>query len=564
MKDLNFKSYQEYLDYISTNPEEIDHFLSKFTINYTYFFRNYQVFEKVEELIKSYIKGQKRTIRIWSAPCATGEEPYSIAMMFDKLAKNISNFPEFEITASDIDKTAIALARTGNFGEYSVHDTPKYYLNTYFKKTDTQIGPKYLISKAIQEKVEFFEEDIINQHNRKTKYDIIFCRNFFIYINKESQKKLLTILDNHLVSGGILILGKTEMISNFGNNFISVDVFNHIYAKNHSLWLENKSNIVINPRARKKKIQPSNKKKPSIPKKKEKPQLIEVKLGEVIKKEKIVPTESLIEKLEQREIEVNRRLNIVEVREGRLEQRSIEVEEKEGQLNQWEIKLNQREILLNVRESQIKKQEENLEFYNKQIGQREQSLNQITGAENVSTGQAPDQIIHPNMKGELNLPIGYYAIINSHNTEQSSTKFSINGLSSGIALLLRDINSKVYAMSNILLPNSAKADGDSHLKHPHKFVDTSVKNLLDNMLYHGAHKKSIEAIVIGGSKNIYDQDLIFQENIDAIKNELFRHNIKIEKEFLGGIVDQSLIFDTTNNSLYIKKKWEEFFRIIIV
>ena len=167
------------------------------------------------------------------------------------------------------------------------------------------------------------------------------------------------------------------------------------------------------------------------------------------------------------------------------------------------------------------------------------------------------------MKGELNLPIGYYAIINSHNKERFSTKFSINGLRSGIALLLRDINSKVYAMSNILLPNSAKADGDSHLKHPHKFVDTSVKNLLDNMLYHGAHKKHIEAIVIGGAKNIFDQDLIFQENIDAIKNELFRHKIKIEKEVLGGIVEQSLIFDTTNNSLFIKKKWEERYRKVI-
>ena len=521
------------------------------------------MFEKLEELIKSYIKGQKRIIRIWSAPCATGEEPYSIAMMFDKLAKNIANFPEFEMTASDIDKTAIDLARTGNYGEYSVHDTPQYYLKTYFKKRDTPIGPKYSISKAIQEKVKFFEEDIIHQHNRKTKYDIIFCRNFFIYINKESQKKLLTILENHLVSGGILILGKTEMISNFGNNFMSIDVFNHIYAKNHSLWLENKSNIAINPQPRKKKIQPSNKKKSSIPKKKEKLQLVEVKLGEVIKKEKILPTENLIEKLEQREMEVRRRLNIVEVREGRLEQRLIETEEREAQVHQKEIKLNQREILLNVRESQIKKQEENLEFYNKQIDRREQTLNQIVGAENMSIGHNSDQIIEPNMKGELNLPIGYYAIINSHNKDHFSTKFSIHGLRSGIALLLRDINSKVYAMSNILLPNSAMANDDSHLKHPHKFVDTSVKNLLDNMLYHGAHKENIEAIVIGGAKNIYDQDLIFQENIDAIKNELFRHKIIIEKEVLGGIVEKSLIFDTTNNSLYVKKKWEEGYRKVI-
>ncbi|MFX0007540.1 MAG: CheR family methyltransferase, partial [Candidatus Hermodarchaeota archaeon] len=97
MKNLNLNYYQDYIKYIRENPIEIDLFLDKFTINYTYFFRNYNVFKNFENFIKSYVKYSNRIIRIWSAPCATGDEPYSVALILDRLKKADKNFPDFEI-----------------------------------------------------------------------------------------------------------------------------------------------------------------------------------------------------------------------------------------------------------------------------------------------------------------------------------------------------------------------------------------------------------------------------------------------------------------------------------
>ena len=163
MRNLEFLTYRSYFNYLNSHPNEINIFLDKFTINYTYFFRNLDVFDKLKDFIIDYKRkkiNQNQPIYIWSCGCATGEEPYSIAMMCDKLAKSISNFPEFEIIASDIDKNAIDLARTGIYGEYSIHDTPQYYLNTYFKKTDTPIGSKYSIGKIIKEKVKILKKPL--------------------------------------------------------------------------------------------------------------------------------------------------------------------------------------------------------------------------------------------------------------------------------------------------------------------------------------------------------------------------------------------------------------------
>ncbi|MBY8985890.1 MAG: hypothetical protein KGD65_12525 [Candidatus Lokiarchaeota archaeon] len=96
MRHLNL-NIDEYINYIQKNPIEVDLFLDKFTINYTYFFRNLNVFENFEKFIKIYIKNHKKNIlKIWSAPCATGDEPFTIALILDNLKKNIMNFLTFK------------------------------------------------------------------------------------------------------------------------------------------------------------------------------------------------------------------------------------------------------------------------------------------------------------------------------------------------------------------------------------------------------------------------------------------------------------------------------------
>ncbi len=192
MKNLKIDLYQDYIEYIRKNPIEVDLFLDKFTINYTYFFRNLSVFENFEKFIKFYVKSNKKEVlKIWSAPCATGDEPYTLAMILDNLKKTNTNFPDFKIFDSDIDTNALKIADEGIYGEYAVHEMPKHYLNAYFSKEINELGPKFTLSNDIKNKVEFIQEDIIREHKTKNVYDVIFCRNFFIYINHHARENLL-------------------------------------------------------------------------------------------------------------------------------------------------------------------------------------------------------------------------------------------------------------------------------------------------------------------------------------------------------------------------------------
>ena len=122
INSLNLDTAKEYLNYLESNPKEIHNFLDKFTINYSHFFRNYEIFEKLKEYMLKHLFGKRKNIRVWSCPCASGEEPYSIAMLFEQLKRNNSKFLNYEIVASDIDKNAIQAAKTGIYKEYSMHE----------------------------------------------------------------------------------------------------------------------------------------------------------------------------------------------------------------------------------------------------------------------------------------------------------------------------------------------------------------------------------------------------------------------------------------------------------
>ncbi|MFX1340054.1 MAG: CheR family methyltransferase [Promethearchaeota archaeon] len=579
VKNLDINSYQEYINYLASNPNEINHFLDKFTINYTYFFRNYEVFERFEEFIRQYVSDLKRPIRIWSAPCASGEEPYSIAILFNKLKSKIINFPDYEIVASDIDKTALKIARAGVYGEYSIHEVPKNYLETHFTKLDTQLGPKFKISNEIKNKVEFFEEDIIRGHKTNTKYDVIFCRNLLIYINGESKEKLLRTLENHLVQGGLLILGKTEMLVNVQSNFKSIDTNNHFYVKNklnQKITISQKSQkptkIQINKKEIKHKVEKkvikreNSRKSASPPSQERRMKIKQTEPNKNIKVETETQIDSRKKILDQRELQIIRRLNQIELREKQLNERESKIKQKEAQLGQREVLVGLREKQIEdlleqieVKEKDIKKTKSHLKTPTKQQRLKNKSLAPKSEPVDLSIMEDPDRIIHPNIKGELNLPVGHYALINSHDDGNKSSKFSIYGLGSGIALILQDKVHKVYAMSHMILPKSPVVKNDTTL-FPHRYIDTSVSLLLDTILYNGANKDNLEAIIVGGANNIYEQGGDFQDNIDAIKKELFSHHINIEKEYLGGISERSIVYDTKESALWLKKKWEDGYR----
>ncbi|KKN84292.1 hypothetical protein LCGC14_0291060 [marine sediment metagenome] len=663
MKYLELNYYQEYIDYLNAHTEEIDLFLDKFTINYTFFFRNINVYWSLEKFLKIYCKNLKGPLRIWSAPCATGDEPYSIAILLDNLKNAGNNIPNFEIVASDIDKTAIKFAKRGIYSEYAIHETPKNYVTTYFSTKNTEIGPKYKINQNIKDKVNFFQEDIIKGHRNNKKFDIIFCRNFIIYINQFAREKLMRILEARLKDGGLLILGGSETFSPQNTCFESISIRDRFYVKNLSSQKEtfkqtirevfqtkeakkfrkilderrkqsimNKSKGAqkeIKKHTPEKKIKNITRKKDSSIKKKVQHNKVNKKLLNNTKRQpaevritglvvnnnydgnlsqknpdtvstnkkhdiKISKDQAKINKLKQLEESLKNRELMLEKRNEFFNQENAKLEnkrknlkellknanEKEKEVNKKILefkhlkkRLEKREQVIEQRERQLQDRFNQVGQYSKKIIQREIQIN-INSTEielkkkeeilfNPFDEKRYDRVEEINSKKELIIPSGYYGLINSFDQNISATKLSIEGLGSSIALILKDPINNIFAMAHISLPNSSASKQGYHLLFPHTFADTSVKDLFNNLVYHGAKEPNISAVIVGGAKLFLEYDKTYQENIETVKNELKLLEIKIEAEDIGGLSERSIYYDTINDTLFVKKSWEFQYRAVV-
>ena len=228
IKSFEFESNIDYFNYLKSNKDEIKRFLENITVNYSYFFRNKEIFD----LIANYIKKtyNRKNLKVWSCPCASGEEPYSLAILIEKIKEKGSSIANYQVIGSDISNNAITRAKKGIYDIYSLEETSERNMEKYFRKISNS-PEKYIIIDSIKENVDFIQEDIIKNHKKNIKYDIIFCRNFFIYLNQKSRKDLLKRLACHLKTHGILVLGRTEKIGKNNSIFESIDLKNRIYCK---------------------------------------------------------------------------------------------------------------------------------------------------------------------------------------------------------------------------------------------------------------------------------------------------------------------------------------------
>jgi chemotaxis protein CheD len=170
-----------------------------------------------------------------------------------------------------------------------------------------------------------------------------------------------------------------------------------------------------------------------------------------------------------------------------------------------------------------------------------------------------DRINKVNEIGEIVLPIGHYALINgAYTSNNESPIISIYGLGSCIALILIDKNRKLCGMSHILLPDSGER---KNIEYPHKYADLSVKKLHEELIEKGAEKKHIYAYIIGGSK-IFDADINItgKENINSVKKELDKLNIKIINESVGGRRGRNIKFNTQDFTILVRSSGETKFQ----
>jgi chemotaxis protein methyltransferase CheR len=195
----------------------LDEFLDKITINVSEFFRNRKRWEILEKKILPGLLKENRNLRIWSAACATGEEPYTMALILSKFIP----LSRIRIFATDIDEKAIATARLGIYPERSLEEVPDELKKRYFVRE----GNLYKLSEDIKSTVIFKKHNLLADPYGGP-YDLIICRNVLIYFTDEAKEMIYKKISNALTIGGILFVGSTEQIFNASRyGLAGVDTF---------------------------------------------------------------------------------------------------------------------------------------------------------------------------------------------------------------------------------------------------------------------------------------------------------------------------------------------------
>ena len=229
MKILNMRSSSEYVNFLNSKPNEIGSLYDSLSINVTKFFRDKQVWQFfMQKVIPNLLEVIKPTdtIRIWSCGCASGEEPYGLAIMFNEALVNTDY--KFKILATDINSNSLRDARTGVYTNDNLKNLDTRLITKYFKKIEND---KYQIIEKIKNLVSFNLGDITTFP--ATYLDVVFCRNLLIYYRKDAQdlifKKFYTVLKQNR----FLVLGMDETLwgHKLQNSFVPISARDRIYQK---------------------------------------------------------------------------------------------------------------------------------------------------------------------------------------------------------------------------------------------------------------------------------------------------------------------------------------------
>lgn len=226
----NMVSLSEYWEYLQNNEEEIELVKQDLLIGVTRFFRDKDTWDKLKTdvvipLIEKSKNGQP--LRIWCAGCSTGEEPYSLAMMFDSVCKEMDVERTIKVFASDIDQISINYAGNGVYPSSIGDELPPAFLSAYFNQmTDGE----YQVKKELRAKVVFAIHNMI-EDPPFSNMDFVSCRNTLIYFQQPAQQKAMAFFHFALRKDGFLLLGSSESPGKFSSYFPPIDSGARIYQK---------------------------------------------------------------------------------------------------------------------------------------------------------------------------------------------------------------------------------------------------------------------------------------------------------------------------------------------
>ncbi len=205
-------TYDAYSAMLDLDPREYERLLSALTINVTKFFRNWEAYSMLaSRVIPEIWSADARPIRVWSAGCASGEEAYSIAVLFHRHAKSLgeeADLSRVEIIATDVDDESLAVAERAVYGEGAFADTPVAIREEYFPAE----GPLRTLIPEVKRMVTFGRRDVLTDAPPAQGLRFIVCRNVVIYFDRPAQERLFENFHEALLPGGFMMLGKVETL----------------------------------------------------------------------------------------------------------------------------------------------------------------------------------------------------------------------------------------------------------------------------------------------------------------------------------------------------------------
>ena len=224
-----FEKIEEYIKFLINNSKEINILFNELLIGVTRFFRDETAFNTLKsEIISKLVESSasKKEIRVWVAACSTGEEAYSLAILFKECMTECKINREVKIFATDLDTNSLEFAATGFYPDNIVSDVSPERLAKYFSRKESG----YQINDNIRGMIVFARQNIINDPPF-SKLDLISCRNFLIYVNTDIQQKIFALFNISLNDNGHLFLGSSESLGNMAEGFKVIDSKSKIFQK---------------------------------------------------------------------------------------------------------------------------------------------------------------------------------------------------------------------------------------------------------------------------------------------------------------------------------------------
>jgi two-component system CheB/CheR fusion protein len=227
MHDAGIVRFAEYLEYVSGHPDECAALFNTILINVTSFFRDPEVWEALARSVLPTLleaRDAAEPIRVWSAGCASGEEPYSAAMLIGEAIGTTALRDRVRIYATDVDEEALDDAQRAVYSAPSIADVPEPYATKYFERT----GDGYALCGDLRGVVIFGRHDLI-QDDPISRVDLLICRNTLMYFHAEAQARLMSRFSSSVRTGGFVVLGQAEMVFDQTSTMTVIDPKSRIY-----------------------------------------------------------------------------------------------------------------------------------------------------------------------------------------------------------------------------------------------------------------------------------------------------------------------------------------------